>query len=57
MASLLIATTQNIHNTNVGWQDCGEMLWDYEGVIHVDFFPHYVTISAQLYSNLLCSTK
>jgi hypothetical protein len=29
--------------------------WDSEGVIHVDFLPHGVTINGHYYSNLLCN--
>jgi hypothetical protein len=31
------------------------VFWDSEGVIHVDFLPHGVTVNAQYYTNLLCS--
>jgi hypothetical protein len=31
------------------------VFWDSEGVIHVDFLSHGVTINAQYYSNLLCN--
>jgi hypothetical protein len=32
-----------------------DMFWDSEGVIHIDFLPHDITINAWYYSNLLCN--
>jgi hypothetical protein len=29
------------------------VFWDSEGVIYGDFLPHFITINAQYYSNLL----
>lgn len=49
MVSQGISITQD---TAVSWQDHGEF-WDSEGVIHVDFLPHNVTINIQYYINLL----
>jgi hypothetical protein len=33
----------------------GMMLWNSEGVIHVDFLLHGATVNSQYYFNLLCN--
>jgi hypothetical protein len=43
---------KEVQDTTVRWQDHG-MFWDSEGVIHVHFLPHGVTINAQYKSNVL----
>jgi hypothetical protein len=55
MASERICTTQEFNKQLSAGKIVASVFWDSETVIHVDFFLHDVTISAEYYSNLLRS--
>jgi hypothetical protein len=47
MASQGISATQKIQGQLSAGKIMASMFWDSEGVIHVDFLPHGVTINGQ----------
>jgi hypothetical protein len=53
-ASMIGTSFPKAQNIQVSWQDHGKC-GDSEGVIHVDFLPHGLAITAQYYNNLLHS--
>jgi hypothetical protein len=53
MASQGISTIQNFKTKLSAGNIMASVFWDSQGVIHVDFILHAVTINAQCYSKLL----